>query len=87
MFHLIRDLLYTGVKPGSVAIDLITQLPFSGPVLAWRLLLWLDRRRPQDIDLVAARDIHRLATEEHAATGYSVLARAVSDLRAADVPR
>lgn len=87
VFHLVRDLLYTGVKPGSAPIDLITQLPFSGPVLAWRLLLWLDRRRPQDIDLIVARDIHRLATEEHAATSYASLARAVSDLRAAGVPR
>ncbi|MGW4285441.1 aminoglycoside phosphotransferase family protein [Streptomyces sp. NPDC004673] len=42
VFHLVRDLLYEGVKPGRISIDLITRLPFSGPVLAWRLLLWLD---------------------------------------------
>ena len=87
VFHLVRDLLYTGVKPGSVPIDLVTRLPFSGPVLAWRLLLWLDRRRPQDIDLVVARDVQRLATEDHAPAAYASLARAVSALRTAGVPR
>ncbi|MDQ0750187.1 hypothetical protein QF034_004418 [Streptomyces africanus] len=86
-FHLVRDLLYAGVKPGRVPIALITRLPFSGPVLAWRLLLWLDRRRPQDIDLIVTRDILRLAAEDHASAGYASLVRAISALRAAGVPR
>lgn len=43
-----RDLLYEGVRPGRIPVDLVTQLPFSGPALAWRPLLWLDRRRTQD---------------------------------------
>lgn len=87
VFHLVRDLLYAGVKPGRVPIDLMIRLPFCGPVLAWRLLLWLDRRRPQDIDLIAARDIHRLAAEDQASAAYASLARAVSALRAAGIPR
>ncbi|MET9849721.1 aminoglycoside phosphotransferase family protein [Streptomyces ossamyceticus] len=86
-FHLVRDLLYMGVKPSRVPIDLIARLPFNGPVLAWRLLLWLDRRRPRDIDLMAFRDLHRVAAEDHAATGYASLARAVSAMRTAGVPR
>lgn len=86
-FHLVRDLLYGGVKPCRVPIDLVTRLPFSGPVLAWRLLLWLDRRRPQDIDLIAARDVHRLAAEDYASAAYASLGRAVSAMRAAGVPR
>lgn len=87
VFHLVRDLLYTGAKPDRVPIDLITRLPFNGPVLAWRVLLWLDRRRPQDIDLIAARNVHRLAAQDHAVTGYASLARTVSALRTAGVPR
>ncbi|MGW0841424.1 aminoglycoside phosphotransferase family protein [Streptomyces sp. NPDC002787] len=87
VFHLVRDLLYTGMKTGRVPIDLMNRLPFSGPVLAWRLLLWLDRRRPQDIDLIPARDVHLLAAEDHAPAAYALLARAVSAMRAAGVPR
>ena len=87
VFHLVRDLLYGGTKPGRVPVDLMTRLPFSGPVLAWRLLLWLDRRRPQDIDLIAVRDVHQIAAEDHAPTAYASLAGAVSALRAAGVPR
>ncbi|MFE9532616.1 aminoglycoside phosphotransferase family protein [Streptomyces sp. NPDC006691] len=87
VFHLVRDLLYGGVPPGHIPVDLLTRLPFSGPVLAWRLLLWLDRRRTQDIDLVTAHDIHRLATEEQAASAYRSLAQTVALLRAAGVPR
>jgi hypothetical protein len=73
VFHLVRDLLYEGVPPKDVPVGLMTRLPFSGPVLAWRLLLWLDRRRPEDIDLVTAREVGRLT--------------AVSLLRAVGVPR
>ncbi|MGW0879599.1 aminoglycoside phosphotransferase family protein [Streptomyces sp. NPDC002671] len=87
VFHLVRDLLYAGVKPGPVPIDLMSRLPFSGSALAWRLLLWLDRRRPQDIDLIATRDVYRLAAEDHAPAAYALLTRAVSALRAAGVPR
>ncbi|MDJ0342626.1 aminoglycoside phosphotransferase family protein [Streptomyces sp. H10-C2] len=87
VFHLVRDLLYEGVPPGRIPVDLVTRLPFSGPVLAWRLLLWLDRRRPQDIDLVTTRAVYRLAAEEQAASAYMSLAQTVALLRAAGVPR
>ncbi len=87
VFHLVRDLLYEGTPPGRIPVDLLTRLPFSGPVLAWRLLLWLDRRRTHDIDLVTVHDIYRLAAEEQAASAYRSLAQTVELLRAADVPR
>ncbi|MGQ4400698.1 aminoglycoside phosphotransferase family protein [Streptomyces hayashii] len=87
VFHLVRDLLYGGVPPGRIPVDLLTRLPFSGPVLAWRLLLWLDRRRMQDIDLITVHDIYRLAAEEQAASVYRSLAQTVALLRAAGVPR
>ncbi|RPK62941.1 hypothetical protein EES43_12540 [Streptomyces sp. ADI96-02] len=72
---------------GHVPIDLLTRMPFSGPVLVRRLLLWLDRRRTQDIDLVSTHDIRRIAAEEQAAPAYRSLAQTVEFLRAADVPR
>ncbi len=87
VFHLMRDLLYEGVPPGRIPVDLVARLPFSGPVLAWRLLLWLDRRRPQDIGLVTAHDVYRLAAEELAARAYRSLAQAVLHLRSVGVPR
>ncbi|MGW0790264.1 hypothetical protein ACWD04_18930 [Streptomyces sp. NPDC002911] len=87
VFHLIRDLLYEGVPPGRIPIDLVTRLPFSGPVLAWRLLLWLDRRRPDDTGRVTAHHVYRLAAEEQAASAYKSLAHAILRLRSAGVPR
>ncbi|MFF7737280.1 phosphotransferase [Streptomyces sp. NPDC007984] len=87
VFHLVRDLLYQGVPPGRIPVDLLTRLPFSGPVLTWRLLLWLDRRRTRDIDLITAHDVYRLAAQEQAAFAYRSLAESVALLRAADVPR
>ncbi|OKJ31535.1 aminoglycoside phosphotransferase [Streptomyces sp. CB01580] len=86
-FHLVRDLVYEGVPPGRVPVDLLTGLPFSGPALAWRLLLWLDRRRVQDIGRVTVHDVHRLAAEGQDATAHRALARTIARLRAADVPR
>ncbi|MEU3311565.1 aminoglycoside phosphotransferase family protein [Streptomyces sp. NPDC006662] len=87
VFHLVRDLLYEGVPPGRIPVDLVTRLPFNGPVLAWRLLLWLDRRRTQDIDLVTTHDIYRLVTDDRAVSAYGSLTQAVSFLRASGVPR
>ncbi|WP_234432121.1 aminoglycoside phosphotransferase family protein [Streptomyces sp. NRRL S-378] len=87
VFHLVRDLLYAGVPPERVPVDLLTAMPFSGPVLAWRLLLWLDRRRPHDIDLLSTHDVSRLAAEEQPTAAYRALARSVAVLRAAGVPR
>ncbi|GAA3091236.1 hypothetical protein GCM10020254_40260 [Streptomyces goshikiensis] len=87
VFHLVRDLLYEGVPPEQVPVDLLTAMPFSGPVLAWRLLLWLDRRRPHDIDLLSTHDVSRLAAEEQPTAAYRALARSVAVLRAAGVPR
>lgn len=87
VFHLIRDLLYEDVPPGRIPVDLVTRLPFSGPVLAWRLLLWLDRRRPQDIRLVTVHDVYRLAADKQDISAYQLLAHTIVRLRAAGVPR
>ncbi|THA83292.1 aminoglycoside phosphotransferase family protein [Streptomyces sp. A0592] len=87
VFHLVRDLLYDGVPPERVPVELLTAMPFSGPVLAWRLLLWLDRRRPHDIDQLSSHDVSRLAGEDQPTAAYRALARSVALLRVAGVPR
>ncbi|WP_051774240.1 aminoglycoside phosphotransferase family protein [Streptomyces sp. NRRL S-237] len=87
VFHLIRDLIYEDALPGRIPVDRMSELPLEGPVLAWRLLLWLDRRRPSDLDLISTHDVDRLTAEEHPAAACMELARVVSFLRAAGVPR
>ncbi|MFJ2813722.1 MULTISPECIES: aminoglycoside phosphotransferase family protein [unclassified Streptomyces] len=86
-FHLIRDMIYTSVEPRRLPIGAISQLHVSGAILAWRLALWLDRRRSGDIHLVSAHDLYQLAAEDDLAAACGQLARAVSHLRAAGVPR
>ncbi|MFE2928087.1 aminoglycoside phosphotransferase family protein [Streptomyces goshikiensis] len=87
VFHLVRDLIYEDALPGRIPVDRMAELPLEGPVLAWRLILWLDRRRPSDIDLISTHDVDRLTAEEHPAAACMELARVVSFLRAAGVPR
>lgn len=87
VFHLVRDLVYAGVRPGRVPVDLIPMFPNIGPALAWRVALWVDRRRPSDINLLSAHDIGRLATEELPTVTYRSLARTIARLRGAGVPR
>ncbi|GFH34885.1 phosphotransferase [Streptomyces pacificus] len=86
-FHVIRDLIYTSVTPRRVPIGIISQLGATGAALAWRLALWLDRRRSGDIHLVPARDLHQLAAEDDPVAAYEQLARLVTRLRTAGVPR
>jgi hypothetical protein len=87
IFHVIRDLIYTSVTPCRVAFDVVGQLGAVGPALAWRLVLWLDRRRSGDIHLMAARDLRQLAREDDPVAACERLAWLVLRLRAAGVPR
>lgn len=86
-FHLVRDLIYAAVSPSDLPTSLIADMPLHGPVLAWRLIRWLDRRRPTDIDLLPADDVCRLATEDRPTRICGHLARTVASLRRAGVPR
>lgn len=87
VFHLIRDLIYASVEPRRLPIGVISQLHASGAILAWRVALWLDRRRSGDLHLVSAHDLYQLAAEEDLAAACGQLARTVSHLRASGVPR
>jgi hypothetical protein len=46
MFHLVRDLVYADIGPQRLPGDAIGRVPVTGAVLAWRVVKWLDRRRP-----------------------------------------
>ncbi|WP_328915009.1 MULTISPECIES: phosphotransferase [unclassified Streptomyces] len=84
-FHLIRDLVYAGPSP--LPLDVIGRLPVTGPVAAWRLLRWLDRRRPGDLDLVPAQSLRDLTASPDPPGTVRVLARLITALRDAGVPR
>ncbi|GGU77423.1 hypothetical protein GCM10010211_49180 [Streptomyces albospinus] len=87
VFHVIRDLIYTAVTPRRLPVGLVSQLGAPGAALAWRLALWLDRRRSGDIHLIPARDLYQLAAEDDPLAACEQLARQVSRLRTAGVPR
>ncbi|MGW1258428.1 aminoglycoside phosphotransferase family protein [Streptomyces sp. NPDC002513] len=87
VFHAIRDLIYTAPTPRRLPIGIISQLGAPGVALAWRLALWLDRRRSGDIHLIPARDLYQLAAEDDPAAACEQLAGHVSRLRTAGVPR
>lgn len=87
VFHALRDLIYTAATPRRLPIGTVSQLGSPGAVLAWRLALWLDRRRSGDIHLIPARDLYQLAAEDDPAAACEQLAQHVSLLRTAGVPR
>lgn len=84
-FHLVRDLVYSRTSP--LPLDVVGRLPVTGPVIAWRLLRWLDRRRPGDLYLLPAKSLHDLMASPDSADGVRILARLITGLRDAGVPR
>ncbi|UZX22764.1 phosphotransferase family protein [Streptomyces tanashiensis] len=86
-FHLARDLIYGDLPYRRLPEDVVRRLVLSGSVLAWRLLLWLDRRRPEDITLVPPGLIRQLAAPNRPIATWALLAQTISSLRARGVPR
>jgi aminoglycoside phosphotransferase (APT) family kinase protein len=84
-FHVIRDLVYAGVSP--LPIDAISQLPVTGPAAAWRLLRWLDRRSPGDLNLVPTEDLRDLMASPDPPSVVRTLDFLITGLRDAGVPR
>lgn len=84
-FHAVRDLIYAQASP--LPVDVIAQLPVTGPVAAWRLVCWLDRRRPGDLGLAPADGLRDLLAATTPDTAVRILARLITGLRAAGVPR
>lgn len=87
VFHLIRDILYGEAECRRLPTGLLATFGAAGPILAWRLIRWLDRRRPQDIDLVPPSDVTDLVAEDDPVSACEKLARTVSALQMAGVPR
>lgn len=84
-FHVVRDVVYA--RTSSPPFDVIGQLPVTGPVAAWRLLRWLDRRRLDDLSLVPDKDLYGLMSAAEPADVVRRLAHLVTGLRDAGVPR
>ncbi|NJP43249.1 phosphotransferase [Actinacidiphila epipremni] len=84
-FHLIRDLIYG--NRSVLPLDGIGLLPVNGPIAAWRLVLWLDRRRPDDLSLLTTADVNRLIRATSTADVLRRLSRLVTVAREARVPR
>ncbi|RBM22520.1 aminoglycoside phosphotransferase family protein [Streptomyces sp. PT12] len=87
MFHLVRDLVYLGAPRQRLPLDVIGQVPAFGPVVAWRLVLWLDRRRPEDLHSLAAHDIHRLSRTSTPVEAARELGGLIAEFRGNGVPR
>ncbi|RPK63401.1 Phosphotransferase enzyme family protein [Streptomyces sp. ADI96-02] len=87
MFHLIRDLIYAGTAPSELPVDVISQVPVTGLVLAWRVVQWLDRRRPRDINELSHREFDRIALAGTSADAVRATGRCIALLRAVGVPQ
>ncbi|WP_165556125.1 aminoglycoside phosphotransferase family protein [Kribbella pittospori] len=87
VFHVIRDLLYDGTSIEEPVIHLLAELGAPGAVLAWRLVRWLDRRRPHDMSMLSSGVLCELAHEGNTFAACRRSAQTVADLQAAGVPR
>jgi hypothetical protein len=87
VFHLIRDLVYAAPPPTAVPIEQLSTFAVPAVVAAWRIVHWLDRRRPADLNALQPDTLHRLLTTATAAGVAYELTRVVADLRARGVPR
>lgn len=66
LFHALRDLLYLGWGLHQLPHDLLQRLQVPGPVMAHRVLLWLDRRPPHGMEAASRRNLDRLMLAEPA---------------------
>jgi hypothetical protein len=87
VFHLLRDLVYSSVPPRAVPVEIVSSIPVPGGVAAWRIVHWLDRRRPQDLNALTADALSALLTSVTAADVVNELVRLIAELRDHGVPR
>jgi tRNA A-37 threonylcarbamoyl transferase component Bud32 len=86
LFHTLRDLLY---RAGSRRIphDQLERLQVPGPVMAWRLLLWLDRRPTPVLRAASRRSLHQLMDEPKPMDVSRIAAHAITEAFELGVPR
>lgn len=87
MFHLVRDLVYADIGPQRLPGDAIGRVPVTGAVFAWRVVQWLDRRRPGDIETMSLDDLQQLAHAPNSADAVQRLGRFIARSRSYGIPR
>lgn len=88
VFHAVRDLAYQGgLDPDPSAISAALDRVTGGiPFLAWRLVLWADRRRPEDLSLFPAHLLRRLLASRTADEAVATTRRIIATMRDAGTP-
>ncbi|MBO0610696.1 phosphotransferase [Myceligenerans salitolerans] len=84
-FHAVRDALLSELDPAVLAP--LEDLNLVGPVLAWRLALWLDRRRPGDLGLLDITTVECLCRARTPTESLDAFIDTLGTLLAAGVPR
>jgi Ser/Thr protein kinase RdoA (MazF antagonist) len=86
-FHAVRDLAYADQRPDTVIETTPTSEAQLAPMLAWRLALWADRRRPADLGLLTTDILHRVCCAPNPPAAVRQLAIAVTQMRNAGTPQ
>lgn len=86
-FHLLRDLVYAGADPRLAPVRALGSLDAPGDLLAWRVALWLDRRRDRDLHLLTSADVRALCAARDSAMACRLTVDLLARLHAAGVPR
>lgn len=86
-FHLTRDLVYAGTSLREIPVRTLARLRVPGAVAAWRLLRWLDRRRPGDVALLPGHELRLLLDLTEPTEVARSLAVMVAAMRSVGVPR
>jgi aminoglycoside phosphotransferase (APT) family kinase protein len=87
IFHAVRDLIYADVEPDQISDSILAELQTTSPLLAWRVIRWLDRRRTDDLAALSLPDLYQLASAPTPASAVRRLARLVAALHEHGVPR
>lgn len=87
VFHAVRDLIYADTPPSEIPDSVLAELHTAPPLLAWRVIRWLDRRGADDLDALSLPDVYRLANAPTPESAVQRLTRLVASLHDLGVPR
>ncbi|WP_306369395.1 phosphotransferase family protein [Nocardiopsis sp. CC223A] len=86
LFHALRDLLYL-TSSRRIQHERLERLQVPGPVMAWRILLWLDRRPALCPNAATRRSLRRLMEEPKPMNVSRIAAHAITEAFDLGVPR
>jgi aminoglycoside phosphotransferase (APT) family kinase protein len=86
-FHAVRDLTYARRDVPGQLLKFGLNEPVLGAALAWRVVLWVDRRRAEDIDLLPRRSLIGLLGVGDEAQLIGQLAELVAVMSESGTPR